>query len=301
MRRVTTLVLLIALLGQGAHASAQEEESEQPAASLPELTAAVRGEIELLAGSSMLAADDLGARITAHRVRIDHFVGTVRQAAERTLRRSVSVEAVVVLESLPGSPSPEEVNRLLAAADLDALDRWHAVRLAPDWLEFAAAVADLRSIGDRHGPDRVCPVRGEVWFVDDWGDGRPGNRSHKGTDLMAPRGTPVQAIEDGVVVQANWHWQGGRQIYVRADATGDVYYYAHLDHWEKWIWTGTRVAKGDVMGLLGSSGNADGPHLHFGWMPGSRRVDLNGLENPYPLLNEICTDRTEPPVWFVDR
>ena len=84
---------------------------------------------------------------------------------------------------------------------------------------------------------------------------------------------------------------------MRAFATGDVYYYAHLDYWEKWIWTGTRVRAGDVMGTLGSSGNADSPHLHFGWTPGSYRVDLENLQNPYPLLLEICP-QNDVPEWF---
>ena len=96
--------------------------------------------------------------------------------------------------------------------------------------------------------------------------------------LLRQGGVPVRAIEDGVVVQASWHREGGRQIYIRADSTGDVYYYAHLDYWEKWIWTGTRVKAGDVMGRLGSSGNADSPHLHFGMYVGSTAV------NPYPTL-----------------
>ncbi len=78
-----------------------------------------------------------------------------------------------------------------------------------------------------------------------------------------------------------------------------MHFYAHLAYWEHWIWTGTRVEAGDVMGRLGSSGNADSPPVHFGWMPGSRRVDLDNLQNPYPLLSEICPDN-DVPEWFLD-
>ena len=191
----------------------------------------------------------------------------------------------------------ETVTAGLMAAQLDGVELWRAESIAPDWLAFADALARLRAAAAGLGPVRVCPVLGETWFTNNWGDDRPGGRSHKGIDLMGTRGTPVQAIEDGVVVQASWHRQGGRQIYIRADSTGDVLYYAHLESWEKWIWTGTRVDAGDVIGTLGSSGNADSPTLHFGWMPGSGRVDLDNLENPYGLLLEICPGN-DVPEWF---
>ncbi len=101
-------------------------------------------------------------------------------------------------------------------------------------------------------------------------------------------GTPLVAVEDGVVIQANWHYLGGRQVYVRADSTGDVYYYAHLEFWPRWLWTGTRLEAGDFLGLAGSSGNAVTPHLHLGWMPGSETVDLDNLQNAYFLMFELC-------------
>jgi murein DD-endopeptidase MepM/ murein hydrolase activator NlpD len=157
-----------------------------------------------------------------------------------------------------------------------------------DWSRLTGLLGELRSAIDDRKPQRVCPVPGGWDFEDDWNDARPWGRVHKGTDFHAPLGTPLVAIEAGTVVQANWHWAGGRQIYIRADATDDVYYYAHLDFWEPWIWTGTRVEAGDVIGTVGWSGNATTPHLHFGWMPGSGSVDLDNLQNPYRLLVELC-------------
>lgn len=300
MRRILIPVLAVALLAPAGLAVAQEATSDPaPPIPLSVLTAAVEREIALLTGDTLLPRGDEAALIRAHEVRIDLFVGAMRAAADRTLRADLSRRTVSALTGIPTTVTPTEAIGLLGeVADLDPLQRWRAERQADEWLAFSAAIERLRAIGDARGPERVCPVQHAVWFTNDWGDGRPGNRTHKGTDLMAPRGVPVQAIEDGVVIQANYHRQGGRQIWVRADSTGDVYYYAHLDYWEKWIWTGTRVDKGDVMGLLGSSGNADGPHLHFGWMPGSGRVDLDNMQNPYPLLNEICTNRVDPPGWF---
>lgn len=301
MRRIIPALLVVALVAGAGGASAQDAAGDAaPPIPLPVLTAAVEREIALLTGDTLLPARDEAALIAAHEARIDLFVGSMRVAADRSLRATMTRDAVNGLTRMAGADTPAEVIGLLGEVDLDPLDRWRAERQADEWLAFAAAIEELRAIGVARGPDRVCPVKHTVWFTNDWGDDRPGGRSHKGIDIMAPRGVPVQAVEDGVIVQANYHRQGGRQIWMRADSTGDVYYYAHLDYWEKWIWTGTRVEKGDVMGTLGSSGNADGPTLHFGWMPGSGRVDLDNLQNPFPLLTEICTDRVDPPSWFGD-
>ena len=106
--------------------------------------------------------------------------------------------------------------------------------------------------------------------------------------MNAALGTPLVAVEDGVVIQANWHYLGGRQVYLRADSTGDVYYYAHLESWPKWLWTGTRLEAGDFLGLAGYSGNAVSSHLHLGWMPGSEVVELGNLQNAYSLMYELC-------------
>ena len=295
MVRVIAAALVLAV-GSSA-ASAQETDAPAPPRVIPlaELTARIEVRLTVLIDPGDLARAALRAD-TAH---LDLFIGTLRIEADRTLRASLSRQAATAVKSLPLDADAVGIADSLEGAGLDGVETWLAERLAPAWLEFAAALAELRDVAAVLGPERVCPVLGDNWFTNNWGDDRPGGRAHKGIDMMGKRGIPVQAIEDGVVVQANWHWQGGRQIYVRADATGDVYYYAHLDYWEKWIWTGTRVHAGDVMGRLGSSGNAESPHLHFGWMPGSGRVDLENLQNPYPLLTEICLDNAVPE-WILD-
>ena len=293
MRR---LALVVVLLFVGAGTATAQEPVESPPRLLPldELTALAQAKVTALYSRGVDPGADREALHAADLPNLTLFIGTLRMEATRTLDAVLSRAGMEAVQSVPMATDPRGIADAIAAAQLDPLDAWMAEGIAIDWLEFSAALERLRVISAGLSPVRVCPVRGEYWFINDWGDARPGERSHKGTDMNGDRGIPVQAIESGVVVQANWHRAGGRQIYIRADSTGDVYYYAHLDYWAKWIWTGTHVVAGDVIGRLGSSGNADSPHLHFGWMPGSRRVDLDNLQNPYPLLLEICPDNTVP-------
>jgi murein DD-endopeptidase MepM/ murein hydrolase activator NlpD len=278
---------LVALAASPAAAQVPEEDA-RPVIPLSELIERCASEIRLFTGDSMLPPRDLSALRSARLARLDLTIGALRDEAVWTLRSSLPEDAVTAVVSLDQDGDPAGISELLAEQDSSALTMWRADALAAEWLELSSVIGRLRTISSV-GPERVCPVPGETWFEDNWGADRPWGRSHKGIDLHADFAAPLAAVEDGVVVQANWHRSGGRQIYIRADSTGDVYYYAHLEYWEKWIWTGTRVEAGVIIGLLGDSGNADSPHLHFGWMPGSVDVDLDNLQNPYPLLLEVCS------------
>lgn len=107
---------------------------------------------------------------------------------------------------------------------------------------------------------RVFPVAGRSSFSDDFGAPRSGGRTHKGTDIFAPTGTPVLAADDGNARSA-LEGLGGQAVYLNTPS--GHYYYAHLDSYE-----GTfprKVRAGDVLGRVGTTGNAQGtsPHLHF--------------------------------------
>ena len=95
-------------------------------------------------------------------------------------------------------------------------------------------------------------------------------------------------MERGEVIQMGWHYLGGNGLYVRGAVTGDVYYYAHLSGYAEGIEVGSPVEAGQVVAYVGNTGNSDVPHLHLGWMPGAGRVDLDGLEDAYQMLVELC-------------
>lgn len=116
-----------------------------------------------------------------------------------------------------------------------------------------------------------------------------GERLHEAIDIMAARGTPVLAAAPGKVEKLFRSDAGGNTIYIRSADGRTVYYYAHLDRYAEDLREGGRVAAGDMIGTVGSTGNADpsGPHLHFaifettpdaGWWESARAI------NPYPLL-----------------
>jgi len=115
-----------------------------------------------------------------------------------------------------------------------------------------------------------------------------GNRRHEAVDIMAPRGTPVLATDDGVVKKLFTSVPGGLTVYEFDPDERYCYYYAHLDHYADGLHEGQLLHRGEVLGYVGTTGNApaNAPHLHFAvirldegkqWWKGS-------YVNPYPLL-----------------
>jgi len=102
-------------------------------------------------------------------------------------------------------------------------------------------------------------------LTDTYTQSRAGGVPHEALDIMAPRGTPVLAVEDGRVVKLFLSRPGGITLYQFDPAAEYVYYYAHLDRYAGGVAEGDRVRKGQVIGYVGSTGNAlpDAPHLHF--------------------------------------
>ncbi len=106
---------------------------------------------------------------------------------------------------------------------------------------------------------------------------------------MAPRNTPVVAVEDGRIAKLFTSELGGLTIYQFDPTETYTYYYAHLDHYAPGIKEGDRVARGQVIGYVGSTGNAspEGPHLHFAIIRmGPEKKWWKGQAiNPYPVLS----------------
>lgn len=156
------------------------------------------------------------------------------------------------------------------------------------WLKNVTYLGELLA----EAPPRTLPVpvQGVAMRAvrDTFGAPRPGDRKHEGVDIFAPRGTPVVSTTRGFVARIGENSLGGTVVWVLGPG-GDRHYYAHL-HSVADIKTGQRIGPGDVLGTVGTSGNARGtpPHLHYGIY---RRG--NGAINPFPLLMDKPAVRVE--------
>jgi murein DD-endopeptidase MepM/ murein hydrolase activator NlpD len=123
----------------------------------------------------------------------------------------------------------------------------------------------------------MCPVAVGK-FTNDWGQARSGGRRHEGTDMLAPRGTPVRAPVSGVVKKSNGGMSG--LTFNLTGVDGYVYVGMHLSAFG----AEGPVKMGDVVGYVGDSGNARGTnHLHFEIHP-AKRTKIN----PYSTLRKYC-------------
>jgi murein DD-endopeptidase MepM/ murein hydrolase activator NlpD len=113
----------------------------------------------------------------------------------------------------------------------------------------------------------LIPVAGVLPqdLVDTYTQARAAGHVHDAIDIMAPRGTPVIAANDGTVVKLFTSVRGGLTVYQFAPQGKIVYYYAHLDRYAPGLAEGQQLHRGDPIGVVGSTGNAsaDAPHLHF--------------------------------------
>lgn len=131
----------------------------------------------------------------------------------------------------------------------------------------------------KYGIKVFLPIAKNYSFshYDDFGKSRSYGfqRTHLGNDLMGNIGTPIVAVESGVIEHLGWNQYGGWRIGIRSFDTKRYYYYAHLrkDHpYSENLQEGDTVKAGDVVGYLGMTGysikenvnNINVPHLHFG-------------------------------------
>lgn len=140
---------------------------------------------------------------------------------------------------------------------------------------------------------RVFPVMasGKPTFEDTWGAPRSGGRTHEGTDIFAPAGTPLLAVDGGRIFFGTSSL-GGNSARLQA-SDGDTYIYTHLEGFEG---DERSVIAGEVIGYVGNTGNAINtpPHVHFEVHPGGGEP-----VNPFPLLigaNQPVAEPAPPPV-----
>jgi murein DD-endopeptidase MepM/ murein hydrolase activator NlpD len=262
---------------------------------------------------AVAAAGMTAAGMAAEHTRASAALGQVEARLTSVLDDIAELEA-----RLPEGPAEEAVSMLKAAgaafapsladetdalkadrtlltslyADRDLLlDERDEAEKAASAARTAAVIAGNRADAARNAEERrleeerrarieaygIFPVEGPNEYIDSWGFARSGGRSHKGTDIMAATGTPVVAVHDGTVTSKT-SGLGGLTVWLEAE-NGTRYYYAHLDSVA--IGSGA-VTAGDVLGTVGSTGNASAsaPHLHF-------EVHQPGAINPYPLLRRM--------------
>ena len=124
---------------------------------------------------------------------------------------------------------------------------------------------------------------------DTFAEARGSGRVHEAIDILAPRNTPVLAVEDGRVAKLFTSAQGGLTVYQFDPASTYAYYYAHLERYAPGLKEGDPLRRGQVLGYVGTSGNApkDTPHLHFAiFRLGPEKHWWQGTAvNPYPFLH----------------
>jgi lipoprotein-anchoring transpeptidase ErfK/SrfK len=207
-----------------------------------------------------------------------------------------------------GTPEPSEVGTSSSHGCI-RLTNWDAVELAHMVKPGTPAVLKIDSPqpqvqppprpqaqapgGDGRAaatPSRVTiPVAGvdKSAVHDTFNEGRNGHR-HEATDILAPRGTPVVAAVNGTVKKLFKSAQGGLTVYEFDESGTYCYYYAHLDRYADGLTEGMPVAAGQVIGYVGTTGNAppNTPHLHFAiFKLGPEKQWWRGTAiNPYPVL-----------------
>ena len=149
-----------------------------------------------------------------------------------------------------------------------------------------AEADELQSLSTRH---LLMPVKGfDPKALRDNFDEARGIRRHEALDIMAARGTPVVAADDGTIAKLFRSVAGGITIYQYDPSGKFVYYYAHLDRYRDGLAQGEAVKRGDVIGYVGSTGNApaNAPHLHFTifQLGPEKRWWRGKAVNPYPYL-----------------
>ena len=192
--------------------------------------------------------------------------------------RSDSVRAALARDTIALTAAEEIPASLPATASRNGPHDTTAVDATPSELATLASelIIPVRGIAVRDLRDSYTEPRGG------------GSRSHQALDIPAPRNTPVLAATSGRILRKFSSKDGGNMIY-STDATEKfILMYAHLDHYADNLVDGMSVRQGDVIGYVGTTGNAppDLPHLHFAI---ARASDIRNWWkgtpiNPFPLL-----------------
>jgi murein DD-endopeptidase MepM/ murein hydrolase activator NlpD len=200
------------------------------------------------------------------RTPVDHGYSLPFTVAMSFLMGIVATIAVYTLrEMTPADAAIKDVNATASTVETTL----QAPEPAPERVEPAVAPstpAETVSVEALSARDLKIPVDGvdREDLRDTFTESR-GSRSHEALDILAPRNAKVLAVEDGRIQKLFTSKAGGLTIYEFDPTETFAYYYAHLDRYAEGLREGQPVQRGDVIGYVGSSGNAspDAPHLHF--------------------------------------
>jgi len=201
-------------------------------------------------------------------------------------------DGLVVQPAAPTTPAfPADAVAVTTSATTSALPTTPVASGAPP-TPAPAPVASVASVEPTTSAPAglLLPVQGIDYadLHDTFDDARGSERRHEALDIMAPAGTPVLAVADGTIEKLFTSDRGGLTIY-QFEPTGQFsYYYAHLQAYAPGIVEGQPVRRGDVLGTVGSTGNADpaAPHLHFAIfrLTPEKQWWTGEPVNPYPLI-----------------
>ena len=154
---------------------------------------------------------------------------------------------------------------------------------------FLRAPLEYGRISSRYSHNRLHPIHGD-------------RRPHLGTDYAAPHGTPILAVGDGVVTRTSYTSGNGNYVRIRHTSVYETQY-LHMSRFASGIKPGARVEQGDVIGYVGSTGLATGPHVCFRFWKNGRQVDHLRLEFPSgdPLPEEYMDDFQKQVMTFEER
>jgi murein DD-endopeptidase MepM/ murein hydrolase activator NlpD len=227
--------------------------------------------------------DRVVAQLNALREDLETEHATLRKQREeqQALKERLATQTEAMQQRLADASRARDelaarLERQQAAAAAAEAARIRALQAAsrPQNVSGAPAGGAGQIIANPGGGSFQCPVAGAA-YSDDYGPRSSG--FHYGIDMFAATGTPLVAVKAGTVSQMPMDGAGGNEAYVSAN-DGNVYFYAHLSQYAG----GPRsVAQGEVIGYVGSTGNASAPHLHF-------EIRLGGANgsriDPYPTL-----------------
>lgn len=203
--------------------------------------------------------------------------------------RTFTIVATAVVTAILTSAFWVFAYNIVSAPGRGEVDRAGDVRVVEREEGAPVALAEGVVVGPAGLAIPVAGV-GTEDLVDTYTQARAGgDRRHDAIDIMAPHGRPVVAAAPGTVERLFFsEGGGGVTVYVRSPDGRWSYYYAHLERYAPGLEEGQKVDRGQLLGYVGSTGNAspEGPHLHFAINRMAPDDDWHGGEpvNPYPLL-----------------